>query len=221
MRRSTALVRSLAALLALAPALALAQASPATQRPYAPAPAYGPQREAYGPQRDTWYVGFGLGSGFGSGVYGGQRIDLGDIYTGGSTPVSLQLEIGATLRPDLLLGVDLRAFRQQASGPYDVGGATVNDPAIQVTQALAMMTWFPARQGLYLRGGLGLAQYHEDGFGSASGVSVLAGVGYAMWMGRSFNMSVGLDLSAQGYGDPANLPSSTRYGELSVGFHWY
>ena len=215
--RRTALTRSLvalAALAALAPAAALAQASPATQRPYAPA-------HGYGPQRDTWYIGFGLGSGVGSGVYGGQRLDFNDAYIGGSTPVSLQFEIGATVRPDLLVGLDLRAFRHQASGPYDVAGVTVIDPAIQVSQALAMMTWFPARQGLYLRGGLGLAQYHEDGLGTASGVSILAGVGYAMWLGRSFNLSVGLDLSAQGYGDPVNLPSSTRYGELGIGFHWY
>jgi hypothetical protein len=214
--RRNALTRSLvalAAVAALAPAAALAQASPATQRPR---PSYG-----YGPQRDSWYIGFGLGSGFGSGVYGGQRIDLGDVYSGGSTPLSLQFEIGATLRPDLLFGLDLRAFRHQASGPYDVAGLAVNDPAIQITQALAMMTWFPARNGLYLRGGLGLAQYHEDGLGTASGVSVLAGVGYAMWLGRSFNLSVGLDLSAQGYGDSGVLPSSTRFGELGVGFHWY
>jgi hypothetical protein len=218
----TTFIRSLAVLAVLAPTLALAQASPATHRPYAPS--------SYGPQRDSWYIGFGIGSGVGSGVYGGQRFDFSDVYGLSSTPFSLQAEIGATVRPDLLLGFDLRLLRTQSSGSYVDGfGSLVSDPAVQVTQGLAMLTWFPARQGLYLRGGVGLASYSEDavvngvhsGGGSATGFSVLAGVGYAMWLGQTFNLSVGLDLSAQGYGDPVNLPSSTRYGELMVGFHWY
>jgi len=222
MRRTTVLTRSLVALAALVPAMALAQASPAARPTHAP--------YAYGPQRDTWYVGFGIGSGVGSGDYAGQRLDFRDVYGLSTTPFSLQLEIGATVRPDLLLGVDLRVLRTQSSGSYlDAFGSLVSDPAVQVAQGLAMLTWFPARHGLYLRGGVGLASYSEDavvngahaGGGSATGFSVLAGVGYALWMGRSFNMSVGLDLSAQAYGDQVNLPSTTRYGELMVGFHWY
>jgi len=211
------------------PALALAQASPATQ-PVPGRPGYGGYGYGYGPRRDTWYIGFGLGTGIGSGNYGGQRIDFRDLNAPlSATPVALQFEVGATLRPDLLLGFDLRVLRTFTSGTLVFAdGSTVSDPAVQVTQGLAMITWFPRRYGLFVRGGAGLASYSEDARvnnfrsdGSITGLGLLGGVGYAFWLGRQFNLTVNLDLSAQAYGDEPNFPSSTRYADLYLGFSWY
>jgi hypothetical protein len=227
MRRLAALSRlalALAALAAIVPALALAQASPATQR------VPGRYGYGYGPQRDTWYIGFGLGTGIGSASFGGQRIDLRDLNAPlSATPLVLQFEVGATLRPDLLLGLDLRVLRTFSSGTLVfTDGSTASDPAVQVTQGLAMITWFPRRHGLFLRGGAGLASYSEDARfngvrseGSITGLGLLGGVGYAFWLGQHFNLTLNLDLTAQAYGDQANFPTSTRYGDLYLGFTWY
>jgi hypothetical protein len=226
MHRSATFARLALVLAALAPALAMAQASPATQ-PAGRRPGYG---YAYGPQRDTWYIGFGIGSGFGSANFGGTRVDYRDLNAPlSATPLALQFEVGATLRPDLLLGFDLRFLRTQSSGTlFFQDGTTVSDPAVQVTQALAMLTWFPMRYGLFFRGGAGLASYSEDAQvnglhsnGNTTGVALLGGVGYAFWLGQRFNLTLNLDLSAQGYGDQSNGPNNTRQAELYLGFAWY
>lgn len=54
---------------------------------------------------------------------------------------------------------------------------------------------------------------------------MLAGVGYACWLGQSFNLTVNLDFSAQSYRDGSDpyglLPDSSRLWSLYLGFDWY
>jgi len=203
------------------PAYAPAQPSPPPPYPpvYAPAP----------PRRDTWYIGFGLGGGSGR-----VKDDTGTykLSDGMSDPVTvfLNFKVGATLTPRLLLGLDISALRTAGTVPTGLGSTL--DAAIQITNYDAMLTWFPMERGLFLRGGLGISRITAElgsggfsgssGVGSASysGVNATVGGGYAFWLGRTFNLTLNLDFSAQSYGSGSG-PSSSSYTALWVGFDWY
>lgn len=194
-----------AALLGLAPGGAHAQTYPAV-----PVQAEG--------LRNPWYIGFGIGSGAGNLTVDGQTRSFRDFL--GDTPVTLalQFEVGATLRQDLLLGFDLRTIRSQIS----------HDEALQATDWLAMITWYPMERGLFLRGGVGLATLTWDfvdvygrGTDTVSGVGALGGLGYAFWLGRSFNLTLNADVSAQLFAEEVGRPSSSRFLDVYVGFGWY
>ncbi|MFL5263624.1 MAG: hypothetical protein ACJ79L_14570, partial [Anaeromyxobacteraceae bacterium] len=194
----------LAALAVVAPGLAAAQA-PSLGTPRAPVPPYAqPQVDPH--QRDSWYIGFGLGSGVGNVSGGGDTQSFHDMMraAGVDSPitVALQFEVGATVRPDLLLGFDVRGVRSQ--GSTSQFGPNV-DLGLQTTDYLAVATWFPAERGFFLRGGAGLAILSVDansGSGgrvsnSYTGVGALAGLGYAFWLGQHFNLTLNLDASVQ------------------------
>ena len=81
----------------------------------------------------------------------------------------------------------------------------------------------------FLRGGVGLATLRVDasGFGtsasaSVNGVNLTVGGGYAFWIGRTFNLTLNLDLSGQSYSssDPT-APSKSNFTALWLGFDWY
>ena len=62
---------------------------------------------------------------------------------------------------------------------------------------------------------------HRPGFHSTP--NALAGVGYAFWLGRSFNLTVNADLDLQTYGNQSSGAdvTSARGGSLWLGFDWY
>jgi hypothetical protein len=218
----------LAALAVVAPGLAAAQA-PSPGAPGAPYPPYGSVPPVNQHFRDSWYIGFGLGSGGGNVSVNGQNVSFQDVLRGNgvdsSITLSLQFEVGATVRPDLLVGFDVRALRSQGS-TSQFGPST--DLGVQATDYLAMLTWFPAERGFFLRGGAGLATMTLDSnnsFGRSSdthgGVAVLAGLGYAFWLGQHFNLTLNLDASAQKYGGGVDVPESSRFVDAYLGFTWY
>ncbi len=192
-----------------------------------PPPAYPPQAAypppAYGPrpqQRGSWYIGFGLGGGDGGLSDAGQSATFKEFLGKAPTTVSLNFKVGATLSPKTLVGFDVTAVRAEATE----GSATA---AIQVTNYDAMFTWFPMEKGLFLRGGGGLSAMTvqtDTGYSSGSetytGVNLLAGVGYALWLGNSFNLTANFDYSAQSYGG-SNAPDSSHIWQLYLGFDWY
>jgi hypothetical protein len=217
-----------------------AQAPPPGQAPpqYGPPPGYPPPPPGYGPpppgyppppprapvrraryQRDSWYIGFGVGWGDGSVTDAAGTSTFGEILHGyAPTNVSLNLKIGATLNPQMLLGFDVTAVR--SAGSY--GGF---DAALQVTNYDAMFTYFPSGAGFFLRGGAGLAALLVEGsYGSSTyrGFGLLGGAGYAFWLGRSFNLTLTVDVSGQWYGgNGTTSPQSSRLVNTYLGFDWY
>jgi hypothetical protein len=213
------------------PAPVAAPPPPAQAYPqaYPPPPAYPPNQAGYvqsgapEQQRDTWYIGFGLGSGTGSATYAGERLSFRETHgdAGGPTNGTFNFKVGATLTPNLLLGADITAI----GSVLDEGGY---ETTLAISNVDAVVTWFPTGRGLFVRGGVGLSSYSfdvEGGFDEgysedATGVNVLGGVGYAFWLGRAFNLTLNLDVSAQDYGDD-DYPESSRFANFYVGFDWY
>jgi hypothetical protein len=210
----------------LVPTLAAAQEAYAPPPPPPPVyPAYpvapAPERQASG--RDTWYIGFGLGAGGGRVSQGGTSYSFKDYQgNGATTDVSINFKVGATLSPRLLAGFDASAVRSAT----DANGATTG---VQINNYDAMLTFFPSERGFFVRGGAGLSVIVEEvsvpGFASASrstnGVNVLAGLGYAWWIGQHFNLTANLDFSGQSYGSSSDKPERSSAWALWLGFDWY
>jgi len=193
--------------------------------PYpAPPPPYLPPARL----RDSWYIGFGIGSGgarFTSAD--GREVAFRDWVGGDPLTLSLNFKVGATLSPTLLLGLDISAVRTQSA--YQNGFGQDVTVGLQVNNYDLMLTWFPTGTGLFLRGGAGLAAIVADSNAgrarfSKGGLGIVAGAGYAIWLGRSFNLTFGLDLSGQTYGksgtDPAS-PKTSSAASFQVGCDWY
>ncbi len=201
-----------------------------------PPPGYAPPPPGYAPPygppprlRDRWYIGFGIGSGSARFTSAdGSQVSFRDWVGGDPLTLSLNFKVGATLSPRLLLGFDVTAVRTQST--YQSLGRELT-VGLQVNNYDLMLTWFPSGTGFFLRGGAGVAALVADadaGGGplrfSKGGVGIVAGAGYAIWVGRSFNLTFNLDLSGQAYEksetDPASPKTSSALNAF-VGFDWY
>lgn len=206
------------------PATPAAQPLPAAQPAQpSPPPPYPPVYAPAPPRRDTWYIGFGIGSG------GGNVTDESGSYrltAGLTSPVTnfINFKVGATLTPNLLLGLDIAGHVTSGTVPALLGGTY--DASRQITNIDAMLTWFPIERGLFLRGGLGVTNYKVEVKGQGSddvdGANFTVGGGYAFWLGRTFNLTLNLDYSAQTYNSGrSGAPSRTNFTALWLGFDWY
>lgn len=173
--------------------------------------------------RGPWYIGFGLGTGGGSYRLDGERVNFRHAHGVGSSPLQLayQLELGATLTRNVLLGGEISGLTSSANDAFA-------DSTLTLTQLLGVVTVFPRERGLFFRAGAGFAalrQEVDDGFqlaqASTNGVAVLGGVGYAWWLGRHFNLTLHADLSAQKYGSGSADPTSSSALNAYLGFRWY
>ncbi len=202
-------------------------AQPAPAPAYPPPPSYAPAYPppAYPPaptfvkkqQRGPWYIGFGLGSGDGSITGGGETHSFSWFGAPSPTTIGLNFKMGVTLNPKLLLGLDIGALSTQG----DLNGTHTN---IQATYYDASLLFFPQEKGFFLRGGAGpcALTIDLDQYGSATyhGFDVLAGVGYAFWLGQSFNLTVNLEGVKQWYSG-TNAPDSAQFWHAYLGFDWY
>jgi hypothetical protein len=224
-------MRTVLALLVAAPLAAAAQPTePPQQYPpqqYPPAPQQyppGPQQHPpppgqYAPpakQRGSWYIGFGLGGGDGTVKLDGRSVDFDDMVYSGSTPLAFNLRLGATVSPKLLVGFD-GGFVGASS---DSGGYA---STIQLNYYDVGVMYFPAERGLYLRGAAGLSGIVWDveplGRSSARGFNVVGGIGYAFWIGRTFNLTLNLDASRHWFSEEG-LDGGTSWSGW-LGFDWY
>ncbi len=202
---------------------------PPPQGQYVPPPQYQPQPAQAQPQpyrrpdhqRDSWYIGFGIGGGDGTIKDSAGTSSFNDFFGKSPTTLAFNFKVGATLTPRLLLGLDFSGV-----------SSTASDSGVTATLGIAnydgVVTFFPMERGLFLRGGVGLSRLTLDvtGFGSSSfsGANVTGGAGYAWWLGRTFNLTVNLDYSAQFYGDNnggTTGPQGSSFWALGLGFDWY
>jgi hypothetical protein len=141
------------------------------------------------------------------------------------TTVALNFKVGATLNPKLLLGLDITAVGSEA----EEGSASAS---ITIANYDLVATFFPMGRGLYFRGGLGLSRIEFevegtgifDGTADFTGTNVLGGVGYAFWLGQSFNLALNFDYSGQFWGDNdggTTGPEKSSFWTVGLGFDWY
>jgi hypothetical protein len=208
------------------------QAQPVAAQ-YAPPPAYTPRQSSAPPaqtfqppgrQRDSWYIGFGLGGGDGNIEDAAGTFSFEEFFGKSPTTVSLNFKVGATLTPQLLLGLDISGVSSGASE----GSATAT---LTIVNYDGVLTFFPMGEGLFVRGGLGLSRLSFEVTGTAfdggvdyTGTNVTFGGGYAFWLGRTFNLTLNLDYSAQFWGDNdggTTGPKRSDFWALGLGFDWY
>lgn len=182
------------------------------------------QETAPPPRRDSWYIGFGIAGGSGQVTNAAGTATFKQFLGGTPATVGFNFKVGGTLTPRLLLGFDLTGVNS-ATNEADYKAS------IRIVNYDAMLTWFPVGRGPFLRGGFGLSRFSYDltlgGSTAASeftGTNLAAGLGYAFWLGSSFNLTVNLDVSGQSWGDHdggTTGPRSSSFWALGLGFDWY
>ena len=182
-----------------------------------PAPIPPPKADEYANVRAPWYIGFGVGNGLATYAENGvSRSNALDTVGFGF----LNFKVGATLSQRLLLGYDMTAL-------YLHPKAECYDTALVITNHNAMLTWFPWRDGIFLRGGGGLTlaihrnQMPGEKINLDIGGNVLAGAGYAFPLGTSTHLTVNADYSLQRYGGGEGKPTQSQFVALWLGLDWY
>jgi opacity protein-like surface antigen len=209
-------------LLTLAVVAALAAPGAASAQ-YAPIATDGSVPYGYGHQRYPWYFGLGAGWADGDVTYGPTTYSFYDWHNGNAQPTNwlFNLKVGATLSPALLLGFDFTTVGSQLDD-----GVVLTRLGIDNFDAVA--TWFPAGEGFFLKGGLGVSQFRwtlSDPAGSSGesygGTNALVGLGYALWLGYRFNLVLNADYSVQWYRQSALGPDRSSFFAVWLGFDWY
>jgi len=134
-------------------------------------------------QRPQTREGFWIGVGFG---YGHSSLSCGsgcsftDASKGGGGAGFIKL--GGTLSPKVLLGGEVNAWVKDVSGTTE-----------EVGNVSAALYYYPAAaSGFFLKGGAGFASYilHNGGTSvTASGVGLIAGLGYDVRVGRMISLT--------------------------------
>ena len=204
-------MRLLAALLTALPLAASAQ--------YEPVDGGSP----YAMRRSPIYIAVGAGTAFGVHAEDGVEETFREwnadpprrSYSG-----ALNFQIGLTVTDSLLVGFDYTLLGTWSSEDG-------RDTGLGVQNADVVLTWFPQGDGLFLRGGGGLTSLTRqdtdlapstETFGGANG---MVGLGYALPLGRTLNLTLNGDLSVQRYGGGTGVPTSTRTLALYLGLAWY
>lgn len=185
--------------------------------------------------RDTWYIEFALFPTAGIDIY--TKGSNEEHHYGHKDTFGLQFGAGATVNPYLLLGGELSGFGYK-NEERQFDGFYKRENRISISNLLGVATFFPWEKGLFLRGGFGISQaklerkekifgYSKTYEDTVSGVAAVAGLGYAWWLGKSFNLSAKLDYSEQFYNkkikftdDKVTLDRVSTW-MLGIGFHWY
>ncbi len=166
-----------------------------------------------------WYVGTGIGPGFGSKYkLNGQSITFSDRLQGATDKTSLVavnvVNAGIALSSNLLVGFSGSLVAQG-------GKLAGNDAHLQINNYLAALTWFPAERGFFLRGGAGLSNIFIDtGVSSdrVNGFGILVGAGYALQIARGHNITFTVDYSRQSYSGSSTKPDNSEFGAAYLGY---
>ena len=124
--------------------------------------------------------GFWVGGGMG---YGSMGLSCtGCVGVGREGGLSGYAKLGGTLRPNILLGVEMNGWTKSEAGA-----------TITMGNLSGAAYWYPmATQGLFIKGGAGYSVLGvDDGVTSAddSGFGLLGGVGYDIRVGRNLSIT--------------------------------
>jgi len=166
-----------------------------------------------------WYVGTGLGAGFGAKFkLNGQSVSFDDALQGATDKSSLVagniVNGGIALTPSLLVGLSMSFVSQ-------IGKIAGNDAHMQINNFLATVTWFPAERGFFVRGGAGPSSILIDNGTTSNrtgGFGLLVGAGYALQIAGHHNITFTADYSHQSYSGSSTKPDSSQFGAVYLGY---
>ena len=166
-----------------------------------------------------WYIGSGIGPGFGAKYkLNGRSFSFDDGLQGATDKSPLialnVVNAGIALSPNLLFGFSGSAASQ-------IGKLNGNDAQLQINNYFAALTWFPAEKGFFLRGGAGLSSMLIDtgvSSNTAHGFGILVGAGYALPVARRHNITFTVDYSRQSYSGSSTKPDSSEFGAAYLGY---
>lgn len=193
----------------------LPPAAPAAGVPRQPPPAP-PSAQ----QRGSWYIGFGLGSGGGSARIGNASYSFTDLLGRSGTTAAINVRVGGTVTPQLLVGFDGGAVGAIASSPSEQFQLNYYD--------LGAM-FFPWERGAFARAAVGRSVFSIKtdgpvlyGKGTYGGWNAVGGIGYAFWLGQAFNLTLNLDYQAHFFSDTGAIDVSRGSAWSAwLGFDWY
>jgi len=172
-------------------------------------------------KKSSWYIGFGIGTGDGSAEVDGVKKTSTEWFNyaglSASPVLTMNFGVGAIINPKLHLGFDWSAIRQEGSG-HGI------ERMIQINNYLFALTYFPKGEGLFLKAGAGASSIIYDVSGGSpsaySGTAILGGLGYAFWLGKSFNLCLNAEYSHQTYSNKY-APDNSSFWNLYVSFYWF
>jgi hypothetical protein len=209
-------MRSLALVLLLATPLAASAQYPypppppppmrAAPYPYPPPPPVYPAPRA--PPLSPFYFNLGVGGGWES-LYD----PYGYVSNGG---LAYNVEVGARLAPQVLLGFDLVGLSVFGDAYYGTAGSTALDYD-------AVLTLFPFVHGFFLKAGGGLSTFtvvppYAPGI-TYVGSNVLLGTGWAIPVAPPLHLTLGLDWTHQFYGSAEVSDASIWMMRAGFGFY--
>ena len=161
--------------------------------------------------RQGFWIGFGLGFGsLGLSCDGCSSIDR-------ESGVSGFLKMGGTVSDKLLLGGESNGWTKDIAGTGRVTAGNVSFTAY----------YYPApANGFFLRGGLGFADYKEEGEKGSVGFGVTLGLGYDVRVGSNFSLTPVANFSFGSVGDAHSggiiIPGTKEnVFQLGLGFTWH
>ncbi|MDH5681151.1 MAG: hypothetical protein OEZ36_06175 [Spirochaetota bacterium] len=177
-------------------------------------------------RRGGWYIGFGIGGGLNKSFNLPNESSVYDNWLSGTSQQPkfvTNFKVGGTLTSRFLIGMDITMMTQSGTTS---GGFSSN---IAITNSFLMLTFFPFEEGLFFRAGGGFSSLeasksdsiYQSTFHSALGYGASAGLGYAFWLGKSFNMSINLDHSRQFYSGNAAGYNRSQFTSIYLGFDWF
>jgi hypothetical protein len=182
-------------------------------------PAAPPAPDRTAAPRRGWYIGVGIGPGFGPKYkLNGQTITFDQRLqsaTDKTSPLALNIaNAGIALGPGLLFGFSGSAVAQ-------FGTIAGKDTQLQINNYFAAFTWFPAERGFFVRGGGGPSNMLIDtgtNVDRVSGLGVLVGAGFALDIARGHNITFTVDHSRQSYGGSSTKPESSQFSAAYLGY---
>ena len=160
--------------------------------------------------RQGFWIGFGFGFGsLGLSCDGCSSIDR-------ESGVSGFLKMGGTVSDKLLLGGETNGWTKKIAGQNITAGNVSFTAYYYPTPA----------SGLFLRGGLGFADYQEEGSDASTGFGVTLGLGYDIRVGTNFSLTPVANFSWGSVGDVQSGPGTVlgvkeNVFQLGLGFTWH
>jgi outer membrane protein with beta-barrel domain len=185
----------------------------------APALLYGNAALAQQIEWSRWYAGAGLGLGINARYkQDGRTLSFDEGMpnaTDKSVLAAFRAEGGIQLDPKTLVGLSISGVGKSAK----ING---EDAHTQINNYLAMVTYFPAERGFFLRGGLGYSNIVVDnGVDSerTGGIGVQAGLGWAWNVVSQHYVTLSVDQSFQFYhSNSDHRPTRSEFSAAYLGY---